>query len=87
MNLSDIFKQFKSIKPDAAYAEKSKRVILASPQESPAARDWKAALGGRGVMVFLHSLETGVALVLAGFFIVLATGGFSGNKYLAPLQY
>jgi hypothetical protein len=79
MKISDILKQFKNIQPDAEYAEKSKRAVLAAPQ-TMAVRD-------RGIMIFLHSLETGAALVLAGFFILLATGSFSGNKYLAPVQY
>lgn len=42
---------------------------------------------GTSIMVFLRMLETGVALVLAGFFLLLATGSFSGNKYLAPVRY
>lgn len=79
MNLSDILKQFKNIVPEDGYAEKSKRAILAAPQ-AMAVRD-------RGIMIFLRSLETGVALVFAGFFILLATGSFSGTKYLAPVQY
>ncbi|MDR3582167.1 MAG: hypothetical protein P4L67_02740 [Candidatus Pacebacteria bacterium] len=79
MNLSDIFKQFKNIVPDAGYTEKSRRAILASPQTM--------AIRERGIMIFLRSLETGVALVLAGFFILLATGSLSGGKYLAPVQY
>jgi hypothetical protein len=88
MKISDILKQFKNIRPDAEYAEKSKRAVLATPQESFAReKGWKFILRGQGVMVLLHSLETGAALVLAGFFILLATGSFSGNKYLAPVQY
>lgn len=80
MKISELFSQFKSINPDPHYSEKSKRVVLAFPRETTPIRE-------RGVMVFLRALETGVALVLAGFFILLATGSFSGNKYLAPVQY
>lgn len=79
MKLSEIFSQFKRIEPDPQYSEKSKRAILAYPQPA-------AAVGERGMMVFFRALETGVALVLAGFFIVLATGGLSGTK-LEPVQY
>lgn len=79
MKISEILKQFKTITPDAEYAEKSKRAVLAAPQ-SFAVRD-------RGIMIFLRFLETGAALALGGFFILLATGSFSGSKYLAPVQY
>lgn len=79
MKISEIFSQFKNIKPDPLYAEKSKRVVLASPQTPANVRE-------RGIMVFLRALETGVALVLAGFFIMLATGTFNGSP-LAPVQY
>jgi hypothetical protein len=79
MKISDILKQFKNIQPDTEYAEKSKRALLAAPQTM--------AVRERGIMLFLHSLETSAALVLAGFFILLATGSFSGNKYLTPVQY
>lgn len=80
MKITELFSQFRRIDPDPHYSEKSKRVVLASPRETVPVRE-------RGVMVFLRALETGVALVLAGFFILLATGSFSGNKYLAPVQY
>jgi hypothetical protein len=79
MKISDILKQFKNIQPDAEYAEKSKRAVLAAPQS--------LAVRERGIMIFFRSLETSAALVLAGFFILLATGSFSGAKYLAPVQY
>jgi hypothetical protein len=77
MNLFDILKQFKNIEPDPAFAEKSKRAILASPQNMVA---------GIGVGI-LRFFETGVAVVLAGFFIMLITGGFAGQQSLAPVQY
>ncbi len=80
MKISELFSQFKRINPDPQYSEKSKRMVLSSLRETMPVRE-------RGVMVFLRALETGAALVLAGFFILLATGGFSGNKYLAPVQY
>lgn len=79
MKLSDIFSEFKRIEPDPQYSEKSKRVVLAAAQTPVAVRE-------RGIMIFFRALETGVALVLAGFFIVLATGGFSGTT-LDPVQY
>ncbi len=80
MKLSQIFAQFRRIDPDPQYSEKSKRVILAHPRETVSVR-------GAGIMVFLRALETGAALVLAGFFLLLATGSFSRNKYLAPVRY
>ena len=77
MNLFEILKQFKTIEPDGSYAEKSKRAILAMPQ--------KVTAGVRlGVLRFI---ETGVAVVLAGFFILLITGGLTGNQPFAPVQY
>lgn len=77
MNLLEILRQFKTIKPDSSFSEKSKRAILASPQNIPA----------RPFAPVFRFLETGVAVVLAGFFILLITGAFSNSTYIAPVQY
>jgi hypothetical protein len=81
MNLFETIKQFKAIAPDPGFVEKSKRMILVSPQKA------EPSFGMRGVLIFLHTMETGAALVLVGFFILLVTGSFSGTQYLAPVQY
>jgi hypothetical protein len=81
MNLFESLQQFKRIAPDPGFTEKSKRMILATAQHE------EPSIGIRGIFVFLHTLETGAALVLVGFFILLVTGSFSGTKYLAPVQY
>jgi hypothetical protein len=81
MNLFEAIQQFRTLSPDPGFTEKSKRMILASPQKA------ESSVGMRGVWIFLHTIETGAALALAGFFVLLATGSFSGNSYLAPVQY
>ncbi len=81
MNLFETIKQFKNIEPDPGFTEKSKRMVLASPQKA------EPSISMRGIFIFLHTIETGAALVLVGFFILLVTGSFSGTKYLAPVQY
>jgi hypothetical protein len=81
MNLFETIKQFRNILPDPGFTEKSKRMILATPQQE------ERSMGMRGVLIFLHTIETGAALALVGFFILLVTGSFSGTKYLAPVQY
>jgi len=82
MDLFEILKQFKIIKPDEAFAEKSKRAILATlPSENKGFMEiFKAKR-----FVF-HVIETGAALALAGFFIVLITGGFSGSS-ISPVRF
>jgi len=79
MKLYDILKQFKNIQPDAEYSQRSRTEILLSPQ-SP-----RPTL--RGVFAFLHVVETGVAVVLAGFFILILTGSFSPATSISPIQY
>jgi hypothetical protein len=79
MNLFDILKQFKNIEPDPNFTEKSKRMILATPQTSP-------ALTTRGIRMIFRVIETSAAVVLVGFFILLITGGFQ-NSRLSPVQY
>lgn len=79
MKLFDIIKQFKTIEPDAGFSERSKREILLSPQTEP--------LTMRGVFAFLHVVETGAVVVLAGFFILILTGSFSPTRSIAPIQY
>jgi hypothetical protein len=79
MKLSDILKQFKNIEPDAQFSERSKRQVLLSPQTE--------ARTMRGVFAFLHIIETGAAVALAGFFILILTGSFSPTASISPIQY
>lgn len=79
MNLFDILKQFKTIEPDAQFTAHSKAEILISP------RPTRRAV--RGVYAFLHIIETSAAVVLAGLFILVLTGSFSGTHSIAPIQY
>lgn len=80
MKLFDTLKQFKNIEPDAGYAQRSRTKILLSPQTAQKTM--------RGVFVFLHMIETGVTVVLAGFFILILTGSFSSMRSsIAPIQY
>ena len=76
MNLFEILKQLKNIQPDNAFTQKSKRAILAqTPKEPITARRFIFGL-----------LETSIAVALAGFFILILTGQFSNNTYIAPVQ-
>ena len=68
MKLSDILKPFKNIQPDADFSRRSRAEILFSPQEEHRTM--------RGVFAFLHVIETGAAVALAGFFILILTGSF-----------
>jgi hypothetical protein len=77
MNLFEILKQFKAIRPDANFSEVSKRAILATMPATPPV--WTAR------RTFLRIIETGVAVALTVFFVLLISGGFLGSK-LAP-QY
>ena len=79
MKLSDILKQFKNIQPDADFSRRSRAEILLSPQEERRTM--------RGVFAFLHVIETGAAVALAGFFILILTGSFSPTRSIAPIQY
>jgi hypothetical protein len=77
MQLFEILKQFKRIEPDQAFKEKSKRAVLSyQPRQRVSLR--------RAIMGFF---ETGIALALTGFFILLITGRFSGSSYIAPVQF
>jgi hypothetical protein len=82
MDLFEILKQFKTIMPDGAFTEKSRRAILASlPLEKP------GILGIFKAQRFVFRIvETGAALALAGFFIFLITGGLSGSS-ISPVRF
>ena len=79
MKLSDILKQFKNIQPDADFSRRSRTEILLSPQNERRTM--------RGVFAFLHVIETGAAVALVGFFILILTGSFSPTRSIAPIQY
>ncbi|HVN26381.1 MAG TPA: hypothetical protein VMT99_01880 [Candidatus Paceibacterota bacterium] len=78
MNLFETLRQFKRIRPDASYADHSKRAILATAQNPVPMSPF------RGILQFI---ETGAAVALAGFFILLITGAFSNSGYITPVQY
>jgi hypothetical protein len=79
MKLSDILKPFKNIQPDTDFSRHSRAEILLSP------RNERRTL--RGMFAFLHVIETGAAVALAGFFILILTGSFSPTRSIAPIQY
>lgn len=80
MNVEETLKQFKKIAPDAAYSEKSKRIVLATlPRER-----WTIRRG------LLHIFETGIAVALAVFFIFVVTGQIANTPYVKnvePVQF
>lgn len=78
MNLFETLREFKKVEPDSSFTEKSKRAILATQQNIPSTSPF------RGVLRFI---ETGAAVVLAGFFIILITGAFSNSGSIVPVQY
>jgi hypothetical protein len=79
MKLFDILKQFKNIEPDADFSRRSRAEILLSPQNERRTM--------RGIFAFLHVIETGAAVALIGFFILILTGSFSPTSSIAPIQY
>jgi len=81
MDLLETLKQFKTIVPDTGFTTKSKRAVLAAlPLED-------SAFGVSGLRrAIFHIIETGVAVGLAGLFIVLITGGFSGSV-ISPVKF
>lgn len=79
MKLFDTLRQFKKIEPDADFSRRSRTEILLTPQAKPRTM--------RGVFAFLHVIETGAAVALAGFFILILTGTFSPTRSIAPIQY
>jgi hypothetical protein len=84
MNIFEALKQFKNITPDPAYKEKSKRAILATIPQEPVATPWSIT-GIRSV--FVHIMETGVAVGLTVFFILIITGQFPNSPYASPVQF
>ena len=79
MKLSDVFKQFKNIQPDADFSRHSRANILLSPQNERRTM--------RDMFAFLHVIETGAAVALVGFFVLILTGSFSPTRSIAPIQY
>ena len=79
MKLFDLLKQLKTIEPDAQFSQRSRTEILLSPRAERKTM--------RGVFTFLHIIETGAAVALAGFFIFILAGSFSPTRSITPIQY
>lgn len=80
MNLFELLKQLKAIQPDPTFSDNSKRVIFATMPAESRRSIWSAH------RTLLRIIETGVAVALTGFFILLLTGALSGSR-LAPVEY
>ncbi len=79
MELFETLKQFKKITPDATRSTISKRAILAQTPLEP-----RPAFGvGR---MFAAIFETGFAVALTVFFILIIIGKFPGQSSVAPVQ-
>jgi hypothetical protein len=74
MELFDLLKKFKNIEPDAAFKEHSKRLVLAEAPRKPLSI-WRSI-----ATIF----ETGIAVGLTVFFILVITGQFPSVSL--PLQ-
>lgn len=72
MDSLEILKKLKKISADPLYAERAKTRILSVAQPRRVSA-WR---------IILESFEVGSAIVLAGAFLVLIFGGFSGIKVL-----
>jgi len=72
MNNLEILKKLRKISTDPLYAERAKMRILNTPQPKRISV-WR---------IIFESLEVGSAIVLAGAFLILILGGFSGLKVL-----
>ena len=77
MKTEDILKQFKRIEADPTYTDYSRRAILASAQLEK--------LTVRAILMRVFEGAGSVALV--GLLIFAIAGGFSGSKYLSPVQF
>jgi hypothetical protein len=82
MNLFETLKQFKNIEPDSAYKEKSKRMVLATERVAVAPR--RGLSFGRSIAAIL---ETGIAVALSVFFILVVSGRVTNAPYLSPAQF
>lgn len=72
MNNLEILKKLQKISADPLYAERAKARILSVPQPRRISA-WR---------IIFESFEIGSAIVLAGAFLILILGGFSGLKIL-----
>lgn len=80
MNLFDKLKQLKLIEPDASFAERSRREILATPQPI-------FPVGGLTPWrIFVRVFEVGVAGGLVALFILIMTSGVA-NSPLTPVPF
>ncbi|MDE2019201.1 MAG: hypothetical protein KGJ13_02520 [Patescibacteria group bacterium] len=77
MTLEENLKKLKNIQPDPTYTDYSRRAILASVQLQ------QITFG----KIIGRILETAGSVALVGLMIFAITGGFSGSKYLSPVQF
>lgn len=83
MDLQEVLKKFKRVRPDANYTAYSRNQILNTPL--PERRSWRAYFGNPWQVV-ARSLELGSAIALAGLLLVFVLGGFSAWHFLSPLH-
>ena len=77
MELHDIFKNLKEIRPDADYARRSRHLVLSSKGEI------SRPISAR--QFFSQITQTGPAFALAVVLLFLIAGGVSTSNYLSPI--
>lgn len=80
MDIEHRIKDLKHLRPDAAYARRSRALIVGDFGD-----EMKAAPHGLWQMI-LNSMEFGTAVALAGALLVLVLGGFSTWQFLSPFN-
>lgn len=74
----EILKKFKSIRPDADYAKKSRMVILSHGKN----QDFRFGLSVKDLMAGV--LRSGWSMALTAVLLLLTISGFSALKFLSP---
>lgn len=79
MNLKTLFKQLKTIEPDAAYTARSRRTVLGLRDGHPvtAPTFWD---------IIVRGLTSGSSIALGGILLLIIAGAFSFSAFLSPFE-
>lgn len=79
MDLLSLLKQFQKITADAEYQERSRAHVMGFARTTISREPQRFTLFA-SLRILVRTLESGFAIALMGFLLVLAAGGFSGFR-------